>query len=610
MRRVLAIAAAILLVTGATVITTPSEYDQLQDAKINGLCAAVPGACPTATPAPTPSSTPSPSLTPDPQPAFPIRATFYYPWFPEAWNQQGLNPFSHYKPSLGYYDTSAVVGQHVAAMQSAGVQAGIASWWGQGTPTDSRVQTLLSAAGSFRWALYYEQEGSSDAPAWTIAADLSYINANYAHQPGYLRVNGHPVLFVYGDANDGCAMADRWKTANTFGFYVVLKVFPSYSTCASQPNSWHQYAPAVAEDHQPGYSFSISPGFWKANEASPRLTRDATRWQTNVRDMTASREPWQLIATFNEWGEGSGFEDTTQLSSTYRTILGGGAAPSSSPPSSGSPAPTPTPPSPTPTASPTPTPSPSGGAISHVVVIWLENHEYSSVTATSMPFLYGLSSTYGRATNYDGVSHPSLPNYLGFWSGSTQGVSDDGTYNLGAASLSSQMAAAGKSWRTYAQDYPATAGCHTASTYSSGADGPGVAGTYAAVSGTSQCANIQPLAAFSTSPAVSFVVPNLCNDAHDCSLTQADAFLKAFVPKVTGSADWPHTLLVITFDEGNTSTGGGGHVFTAVARAGLSAKVSSTLHNHYGLLRTIENLNGLGCLANSCSAAPLTEFLP
>src|SRR3954466_15688203 len=126
MRRVLAIAAAILLVTGATVIATPSDYDQLQDAKINGLCAAVPGACPTPPPATTPAPTASPTVGPtsDPQPALPIRATFYYPWFPEAWNQQGLNPFSHYTPSLGYYNTSVVASQHVAAMQSAGVQAG------------------------------------------------------------------------------------------------------------------------------------------------------------------------------------------------------------------------------------------------------------------------------------------------------------------------------------------------------------------------------------------------------------------------------------------------------------------------------------------------------
>src|SRR5437870_9320214 len=37
----------------------------------------------------------------DLQPAFPIRAAFYYPWFPEAWNQRGITPYSNFTPSLG-----------------------------------------------------------------------------------------------------------------------------------------------------------------------------------------------------------------------------------------------------------------------------------------------------------------------------------------------------------------------------------------------------------------------------------------------------------------------------------------------------------------------------
>jgi hypothetical protein len=272
-------------------------------------------------------------------------------------------------------------------------------------------------------------------------------------------------------------------------------------------------------------------------------------------------------------------------------------------------APTPTPtipprPTPTPTPPPTPTPAPTAGPINHVVVVWLENHEATAVTSTSMPYLYGLSTTYGRSDQFYGITHPSLPNYLAFWSGSTQGVTDNGTYNFGGASLSSQMAAAGRSWRTYAQNYPST-GCNTGSSYSGGVDGPGVAGTYVrrhnpamsftSVSGTSQCANIQPLANFDPNVNVSFVVPNLCNDAHDCPLLTADTFLRGFVPKVTGAPDWAHTLLVISFDEGSTSTNGG---------------VSTTLHNHYSLLRTIENLNGLPCLANACGANTLSEFLP
>jgi hypothetical protein len=284
---------------------------------------------PTGTPANPPTNPPTnPPATPGPtvRPGgaslrFPIRAAFYYPWFPEAWKQQGYNPFSHYEPTLGYYATTAVARQHIAVMRGAGIQAGIASWWGQGSPTDRRIATLLAAAGSFRWTLYYEAEGTGDPSVTRIRADLAYIGTHYATNPAYLRVAGKPVIFVYADGADRCGMVDRWHAANTAGFYVVLKVFPGFKTCAGQPSSWHQYAPAVASDRQAGYSFSISPGFWKRSEATARLVRDPIRWAKNVAAMTASGEPWQLITTFNEWGEGTGVESTVQFGSTYLSTL-------------------------------------------------------------------------------------------------------------------------------------------------------------------------------------------------------------------------------------------------------------------------------------------------
>jgi hypothetical protein len=259
-----------------------------------------------------------PSLT------LPIRAAFYYPWFPEAWRQQGMDPFTHYRPSLGYYATDqAIVRDHIRAMQYANIHAGIASWWGQGSPTDGRVPILLQAASptGFEWALYYEQEGQGDPAVPQIAADLKYIRTHYSQQPGYLRVGGRPVLFVYADGVDGCGMATRWKQANTLGFYVMLKVFPGYRACASQPEGWHQYAPASAEDSQAGFSFTISPAFWKATERAPRLARDPLRWSKSVNDMLASNAAWQLITTFNEWGEGTSVEDAVQ----WQTESGYGA---------------------------------------------------------------------------------------------------------------------------------------------------------------------------------------------------------------------------------------------------------------------------------------------
>jgi phosphatidylinositol-3-phosphatase len=300
------------------------------------------------------------------------------------------------------------------------------------------------------------------------------------------------------------------------------------------------------------------------------------------------------------------------------TLIGRTAAPAASTggtPSAGATAQTSGPSSSRPT-----TESPGSSGLSRVIVVWLENEEASAVTTSSMPYLYGLSSRYGRATQMYAVAHPSEPNYLAFWSGSTQGIGDDGIHDLDGPSLASQVSAAGKHWRVYAQDVPPD--CFAGGSFSGPADGPGVAGTYVrkhepAISFTSvsgnatACANIQPLGAFDPSAAdVAFVVPNLCNDSHDCSLAQGDEFLRAFLPSVFDSPDWSHTLLVVTFDEGSSSRNGGGNVFAMVARQGLSGIESSTLHSHYGVLRTIEDILGLPCLAHACDALPLTEFLP
>ena len=250
----------------------------------------------------------------------------------------------------------------------------------------------------------------------------------------------------------------------------------------------------------------------------------------------------------------------------------------------------------------------------------MENEEASAVTASSMPYLFGLATQYGQATQMYAVAHPSLPNYLALWSGSTQGVTDDSTHNFTSDSLASQITAAGKQWRVYAQNVPGN--CFLGSSASGGIDGPGLAGTYVrkhepaisfrSVSGSpSECAKIQPLAAFDpTAFDVAFVAPNLCNDAHDCSLAVGDAFLEAFLPQVFSSSVWAHTLLIVSFDEGSSDTNGGGHVFTVVARQGLSGVTSATPHTHYDVLRTIEDLLGLPCLAEACTATPLTEFLP
>jgi hypothetical protein len=252
------------------------------------------------------------------QPKFPIRAAFFYDWFPEAWRQQGLDPFTHYTPSRGFYNSGkrSVIAGQIAAMRYAHLDAAIVSWWGPGTPTDRRLPKLLSAAPrNFHWAVYDEREGQSNPTPAAIRRDLLYLRKRAASRTGYLRIGGRFVVFVYAQQSDGCDMAQRWEAANTVGAYVVLKVFPGYRACTAQPDGWHQYSPATAEDDQHPYSFSISPGFFKATETTPRLARDPAAWAKAARDMVASRARFQLVTTFNEWGEGTAVESARQWQS-------------------------------------------------------------------------------------------------------------------------------------------------------------------------------------------------------------------------------------------------------------------------------------------------------
>jgi hypothetical protein len=256
----------------------------------------------------------------------PIRGAFAYPWFPETWSA-GTN----YHPALGQYDSSNPTSEaaDIEAMKWGGIQAGIYSWWGPGTPTDGRIPVILAAAAgkSFGVTVYYEPEGQGDPSSATIGSDLTYL-AKYAADPSWLRApNGRPVIFVYADAHDRCGMADRWAAApGRSDWYIVLKVFAGYTGCASQPESWHQYGAASRTDHEGSYSYTISPGFWKAGESSPRLARDTTAWNAAVCGMQASGSQWQLITTFNEWGEGTAVEPATEWQSpsgygTYLDIL-------------------------------------------------------------------------------------------------------------------------------------------------------------------------------------------------------------------------------------------------------------------------------------------------
>jgi len=103
---------------------------------------------------------------------------------------------------------------------------------------------------------------------------------------------------------------NRWRAANT-GFYVVQKRFNGYQSCQGAADSWHEYSPDLYKTEVKGFSFSVSPGFWRYDQA-PRTARDPGQFDAAVAAMAASSDQWKLVTTFNEWGEGTAVEPAAE----------------------------------------------------------------------------------------------------------------------------------------------------------------------------------------------------------------------------------------------------------------------------------------------------------
>ena len=144
------------------------------------------------------------------------------------------------------------------------------------------------------------------------------------------------------------------------------------------------------------------------------------------------------------------------------------------------------------------------------------------------------------------------------------------------------------------------------------------------------------LASAATTPALSFITPNLCEDGHDfpcqnetggaSALADIDAFLQTWVPRITASPAYRQGgLLEITFDESDGPTSdassccgelpgpgsplpgilglGGGKVGAILLSPDIRpGTVSATPYNHYSSLATWESLLGVGRLADAASA--------
>jgi hypothetical protein len=282
----------------------------------------------------------------------------------------------------------------------------------------------------------------------------------------------------------------------------------------------------------------------------------------------------------------------------------------------------------------------------HIFVILMENTSYQTlVDTTNTPYIHALMADGAISSEYHGVEHPSLSNYIAMTSGM---ITDNGaldcdceptggecgtftcnfaTHSCGCpqaqANLADQLDAAGISWKAYAEAMGTP--CNLTS-----------AGSYAVkhvpflyfptlTDDTARCAaHVVDYDAFAgelaTAPRFTFITPDLTHDMHDPvpagaqNYANGDTWLAQEVPAILASqAFLDRGLLLIVWDEDDLSgvlAPDDPVPFIAMSPLARQAYVGTTRIDHYALLATIEDAFGVPRLGAAASATPLAEFFP
>jgi hypothetical protein len=239
-------------------------------------------------------------------------------------------------------------------------------------------------------------------------------------------------------------------------------------------------------------------------------------------------------------------------------------------------------------------PQPANAGVDHIFVIMLENHSKSTVINDPYtPYITSLAHTYGQATNYYGVTHPSQPNYVAAITGQLDitRMNDNATNTYTWKNLVDQLEARGRTWGAYMEALPYAG--YTGAIYpDAAAFPPNGAALYTnkhdpfvlmtdVLSSSERLSHIKPytdLAADLNAPhAPDFVwiSPDQCNDMHggiyaavpghpetpcpynsavddanDIALKQkADAFVKGAVETITSSKAWTRNSVIFVLSD-------------------------------------------------------------
>ena len=239
----------------------------------------------------------------------------------------------------------------------------------------------------------------------------------------------------------------------------------------------------------------------------------------------------------------------------------------------------------------------------HTVMVMEENKVFGQIIgAGGAPYINELAARGALFTTYFAIRHPSQPNYVALFSGSTQGLSDDSCgHHFNGPNLASELLGAGLTFAGYSESMPRM-GYHGCS-----------AGGYQRkhnpwvnFDNVPDELNL-PWTSFPTDfnelPTVAIVVPNQDNDMHDGPISRGDAWLREHISPYIEWAQTHNSLFILTWDEGSS----GNHIVTIFVGPMVQPGVYSERQNHYSLLRTLLSMYGLAPIAKAAEVDPISS---